>query len=121
MPYCKLRIRSVIILLSIVTSFGAKAKICKDINETWVKFSDHVVTSIKYVIAMPKDKKVIVGTGVMIWDKPRGSIYRSSEPFEIKAYGIGALYIRSDGSGESFRVCVDSNGQTAITLYQTSF
>ncbi|MEH0667018.1 hypothetical protein H4F18_16530 [Vibrio scophthalmi] len=111
---------SLLASLAILTSFSTQAKICKQTGSTWVKFSNHIVTSIDYAIAMPKGKTVEVGTGVKLFGEPRGSIYSSSKPFEITAYGAGALYVRSINGG-SFEVCVDSSGQDAITLYRASF
>ncbi|MDW1905999.1 hypothetical protein R7P71_17670 [Vibrio sp. 705] len=69
---------------------------------------------------MPKGEKIIVGTGIMLLGKPRGSIYEGVKPFDIVAYGFGALHIRSH-SGKPIRVCVDSGEVTALKLYEMEF
>jgi hypothetical protein len=107
-------------ILSLLLCFFAEAKTCKNVGKDWTWFSDYAVSSIEYAIAMPKNKEIIVGTGMMLFGEPRGSIYKENKPFEIKAYGLGALHLRSK-DGSPVKICVDSNGAKAITLYKDEF
>lgn len=102
------------------SNFCAEARVCKEISGKWSWFGDHAVGSIQYSIAMPLGRIVLVGTGIKIWGKPRGSIYRNDKPFQIKAYGIGAIHAHSE-DGDPVRVCIDSRSATAISLYNDEF
>lgn len=98
----------------------ASTSICKDVGGSWTKLSYHVVSSINYAIAFPAGSRVEVGTGFYAFGEPRGSRYKLEQPETVSAYGIGSIHIRSL-SGEKIRVCVDTSGASAITLFSREF
>ncbi|MGL1106480.1 hypothetical protein ACSTLM_20110 [Vibrio parahaemolyticus] len=61
---------------------------CKDVGQEWIWFSDHLVTSITYLVVPVKRVAVDVGTGVF-HHRPYGSIKSINEGQAITAYGMG--------------------------------
>jgi hypothetical protein len=94
--------------------------ICKLVGKNWAWFSDHAVSSIKYYVVIETGAKVVVGTGIKIFDKPRGSIITLSGEETVNAYGIGSIHIRSTDTS-SAKVCLNSGKAVPITIIREYF
>lgn len=93
---------------------------CKSVDKNWSWFSDHAVSSIKYHVVVETGAKVIVGTGMKVVGKPRGSIITIVGEEIVNAYGIGSIHIRSTEESP-VKVCVNSGEAVPITIIREYF
>lgn len=94
---------------------------CRVVGSDWVWFSDHVALSVSYIAIGPPKRKFKVGTGVSISGSPWGWRGSYVQKAEFSGWGAGAVHIKKDDSGEPFKVCVSSNGITAIPIIDREF
>lgn len=107
-------------LLAIIPDI-AHAERCKQVTDLWAWFSDHLVTSVTYVVQGPRGRIYEVGTGIKAWGAPRGTIHRGTEKIEVTAYGIGAIHVRlSDGGGPG-TICVSEGNISTIDFLDIEF
>ena len=115
----------VFIFLILCFNFAPKASSeedkCRAVGDEWVWFGDHAVTSVKYVIVGLKGRKYEIGTGLSFLGKPMGKKTKSSNRTEVKAFGLGAIKIKKNDTGEPFEVCVKTVETKAITVLKKDF
>lgn len=93
---------------------------CKETGTNWTWFSDHVVSSITYVVEGGPGRKYEVGTGISIFGKPRGSTRMATGKIEVTAWGLGALYVRMRDGARGI-VCAEQGDIKTITFVSTDF
>jgi len=108
------------VLLAIMPNL-AHAERCKQATDLWTWFSDHLVTSVTYVIQGPRGRIYEVGTGIKAWGAPRGTIHRGTEKIEVTAYGIGAIHVRLSDGGGAGTICVAEGNLSTINFLDIEF
>jgi len=85
----------------------------------WRLLEDYALAKANYTVGCPRDRRCRIGSGVFMFDKPRGENFEFTGDVTITVIGFGALYVQVAGDAPA-RIGFYRSGTMLVPIYSTT-